>query len=411
MIKTSKVASAGLDLDATLSELAGLALPYRGVWCILDVLDDDGIRRVPVVHPIAQHQELARELQNNWPPERDPPGAGIRVMRTRQSEIVSNVTDASLSDLAGSPHQLALLRDLRIGSVLTVPLVANDHVIGAMTFLAPRWGHAFDDTDRLLAEDVAAGAAMAIVAARRSAEHYRERAATVNAESDRASFMTSLSHTFRTPLHNIYGYAQLLGAGVRGPLNGDQRYAVQRIEANERHLLQLVNAVISFAKWEKAEAIEPEDIVVRAALERTNVSVMSAARLKGILYSVEIDSDDLVVRAEPRRLHEILLQLLLNAVKFSRAGDSISVSSRAVGNLVWIRVADTGIGITRAEQARIFRPFVRARDAYVSGQAGVGLGLAISQKLARAMGGEVSVTGAPGSGSTFTLALPRGRNQ
>lgn len=221
--------------------------------------------------------------------------------------------------------------------------------------------------------------------------------------------MRSLGHIFRTPLHNIHGYAQLLDSGARGDLTAQQRDAIQRIGANERHLLELINAVVSFARWENTGDVELEDVAVRGALQRTNACVVGAARSKGVRYAVDHVSDDLVVRAEPGRLNEILRQLLLNAVKFSRPGDWISVSSRAVGRLVWIRVADTGIGIASAEQANIFRPFVRASDDYVANQAGVGLGLAVTQKLARAMGGDVSVSGDLGNGSTFTLALPRGR--
>jgi signal transduction histidine kinase len=177
-------------------------------------------------------------------------------------------------------------------------------------------------------------------------------------------------------------------------------------------LLNLVGAVISYARWDGADPAVLEDLGVLESVTRTNVDIVSAATAKGVTYlpAENAIADDVCVRAEPLRLREILMQLLLNAVKFSRARDTISVSARKVGARVSIRISDTGIGIDESEQDAIFQPFVRARDAYVWGQPGVGLGLAITQKLARAMDGEVSVVSAPGGGSTFTLMLPCGRH-
>src|SRR6185312_13664479 len=106
---------------------------------------------------------------------------------------------------------------------------------------------------------------------------------------------------------------------------------------------------------------------------------------------------------------EILLQLMTNAVRFSRSRGVVTVDVRVVGDCVWARVGDTGIGIAEEDIDLVFQPFVRGRNAYARKQEGRGLGLAISRKLARAMGGEVSVVSQEGVGSTFTLALPRGR--
>jgi signal transduction histidine kinase len=229
--------------------------------------------------------------------------------------------------------------------------------------------------------------------------------------AEREAFISLLSHSLRTPLNNIYGFAQLLDAEVRGPLTDDQRRDVHRIQANERHLLNLVDSVISFARWDFDDSLTLEDVSVCTAVQRTDNAVTRAASEKGVVYlpSRNTIATDLVVRAEPSRLREILLQLMLNAVKFSRPNDSMAVDARVVGDRVWIRVTDTGIGIAEHDLALIFHPFVRGRDSYARSQDGVGLGLAITQKLARAMGGDLSVVSAPSGGSTFTLALPRGR--
>ena len=211
-------------------------------------------------------------------------------------------------------------------------------------------------------------------------------------------------------MHAIYGYAQLLAAGIGGPLTGEQRHDVERIQANERHLLCLVEAVISFARWDVAGPLALEDVSVRDAVRRTNAVVTRAAAKKGVLYDPEVCiAEDVIVRAEPIRLHEILLQLMLNAVQFSRPNDSVSVSAVPVGDRIWIRVSDTGIGIAKSDIALIFQPFKRAA-APERVLEGVGLGLTITQTLARAMGGELSVVSEEGRGSTFTISLPRGRS-
>jgi signal transduction histidine kinase len=231
------------------------------------------------------------------------------------------------------------------------------------------------------------------------------------AAAERWRFLATLSHGIRTPLHNIFGYAQLLEAGIRGPLTDIQRDDIGRIRENERHLLNLVDAVINFAQWESSDWPALDDVVVRDALDRTNESIARLAAAKGVRYDVRhaAVAADVTVRADQSRLTEILIQLLQNAVKFSRPGDSVDVRAILVGACVWIRVSDTGTGIAPEDIKLIFHPLVRGRDAYARAQDGVGLGLAITRKLAQSMHGELSVISKVGEGSTFTLELPRGR--
>jgi signal transduction histidine kinase len=351
-------------------------------------------------------------MASEWPPARDS-RFGMRIFRTGESELLSHVTDETLRALECSPDHLTLLRELEIGSVLTVAMRADNEIIGSLTFVGPRGGHEFDDRDRRLAEEVSAGAAVAIMGARAADGRARDRAEAAINSAERVSFMSSLSHGVRTPLHNIFGYAQLLEAGIRGPLNEAQRNDLGRIRENERHLLNLVDAVIRFARWDDDEPTVLEDVVVREALERADRDIVAAASRKGVTYDrdhAEVPAH-LVVRAEFQRLTEILGQLLENAVKFSRAGDAVVVRAMAVGDCVWIRVSDTGIGIDDEDIELIFHPLVRGRDAYARAQDGVGLGLAITRKLARSMDGDLSVVSSRGKGSTFTISLPRGRQR
>ena len=406
--RTNQLFAAELDVEATLAGIARLALPHQGVWSILDVRDGDHTRRVAVSHPVPELQPLAAKLADGWPPVRDWPSGEARVLRTGRSEVVSTISNAALCRVADSPEHLALLRSLHIGSTLTVPLKDGDTTIGLLTFLSDRGGHAFDDRDCRLAEDLAASAALALVTARATAERGAAAVAARVDAAERQSFMSSLSHGLRTPLHNIYGYAQLLNEGIRGPLTGGQQHDVRRIQDNDRHLLNLVDAVIDFARWEDTDPPALEDVLLRDAVEQAESRVVMTPAGGAATMRNRIPAD-LVVRANPERLGVILVQLLDNAVKFSREKPAVDIRALVVGKRVWIRVADTGIGIATDDLALIFQPFVRSRDVYGRTKTGVGLGLAITRKLARAMDGDLSVVSRYGKGSTFTLVLPRGR--
>ena len=355
MMRTSRLVASATDLETTLVAISGLTLPYRGAWNVLEVRDGGAFRSVAVT--------------DNAPRR---------------------------------PH----------GSVLTIALRDGDDTLGTLSFFAPLGGRVFDDRDRQLAHDVGAGASLAIAACRHEAARAQSQTAALRSTTERLAFIEALSHGLRTPLHAIHGYAQLLDQEVRGPLNDLQRNDVHRIQANERHLLALVNSVIGYARWDDGQPLALEDVSVRAAVRLTKTIVAHAAAQRDVRYDPDgaIDAA-LTVRAEPRRLREILLQLMLNAVNFSRPQDSVTVHAVNVGNRVWIRVTDTGIGIAPEHFDSIFQPFNRGADSRQGVAPGIGLGLAITQRLARTMGGELSVVSALGNGSTFTLALPQGRIQ
>jgi len=414
VMDANTLATSARGLEETLDSIAHFTLPHPGVWSILDLRHGDGpaspARRVAVSHPDPLLHAAASELLDGWPPPRDRTG-GARVWRTGRAEIIAELSDDALAGVAESREHLAGLRALGIGTVMVVPLHVRDDTIGSLTFIGPRGGHTFDEQDRTVAEQIAAAAALGIDHALQVAERAKSIAAAEVASADRLAFMSSLSHGLRTPLHAIFGYAQLLVEDVRGPLTGDQRHDVQRIQANERRLLDLVDSVIAFARWDDGENLMIEDVPVHQAVAAARRATEASAAAKHIDGGSSGDFVDpaIYVRADPTRLDEILLQLMANAVRFSRSRGVVTVDVRVVGDCVWVRVGDTGIGIAEEDIDLVFQPFVRGRNAYARKQEGRGLGLAISRKLARAMGGEVSVVSQEGVGSTFTLALPRGR--
>jgi PAS domain S-box-containing protein len=237
-----------------------------------------------------------------------------------------------------------------------------------------------------------------------------ERAARSAAEAAsraKSEFLTTLSHELRTPLNAIGGYAQLLEMGVRGPVTAQQTEDLRRILRSEQHLLGLINELLNFARVERGDipvAVTPVSIA-SATREVADLLDLQASA-KSIRIVVRCD-EDVSAMADSEKLRQILLNLMSNAVKFTVGNGTIDVTCGSRGDTVFVRVNDTGIGIHASKLEAIFDPFVQVNRGSGAPSEGIGLGLAISRSLARAMGGDVRAESTPGVGSCFELSLAR----
>ena len=228
------------------------------------------------------------------------------------------------------------------------------------------------------------------------------------ASQAKSEFLASMSHELRTPLNAIGGYAELLAMGVRGPLNAEQAQDIARIRRSQQHLLTLITDVLNFAKVDAGQSeYHITAVPVDEALRDTESMIAPQILQKGLRYAFKGAGKTAAVLADPEKMQQIVLNLLSNAVKFTDPGGTITLSSEFSGKCIDIKVADTGGGIAPEKVDRIFDPFVQVDRRLNQPVQGVGLGLAISQDLAKAMGGNVSVESVLGEGSTFTLSLPR----
>jgi PAS domain S-box-containing protein len=253
--------------------------------------------------------------------------------------------------------------------------------------------HAVDVTDNVRARD----------------EIARARAEADNANRAKSEFLAAMSHDLRTPLNAIGGYADLVRDGLYGPVTEAQVSAMQRIRRAEDHLLTLINDILSYAKIEAGRlTIDLTDVPVNHMLGELRTLIAPQVDAKGLKYEFRPGPADVMMRADRERATQILLNLLTNAVKFTVDG-AITVDYDATDDDVIIRVRDTGPGIAPDRMATIFDPFVQAGRFGEPRKEGVGLGLAISRELARAMGGDLTAVSQLGSGSTFTVRLPRAR--
>jgi signal transduction histidine kinase len=246
--------------------------------------------------------------------------------------------------------------------------------------------------------------------------HAREEIAAARAEAERANrakseFLAAMSHDLRTPLNAIGGFADLTADGVYGPVTDPQRTAMMRIRRAGSHLLTLINDILSFAKIEAGRVhLDISDVPVNEIVMSAGTMIETQAAKKGLSLGARAGAEGVHVRADRERTTQILTNLLTNAVKFTDAG-SISVGWRADERAVRVDVRDTGRGIPADRLASVFEPFVQAGNSAEERQQGVGLGLAISRELARAMGGDLTVESRVAEGSTFTLRLPRAADE
>ena len=228
-------------------------------------------------------------------------------------------------------------------------------------------------------------------------------------EANRAKgdFLAAMSHELRTPLNAIGGYAQLIELGVRGPVTAEQVEDLRKIQRSKDHLNNLVGGVLAFAKGGAGRIeLQIRDLPVDALLD--SVLDMTGPQLaeRGLLLHRGPVASDMVVHADADKARQILLNLLANALKFTPRQGSISVVGDRAGSFVRITVSDSGIGVPEDQLEQIFEPFVQAKRALASHDGGVGLGLAISRQLARAMRGDLTVVSTVDVGSAFTLTLP-----
>ena len=421
LAEASRLLADTLDYEATLSTVARLALPHLGSWCIVDIVEEDGgIRRLAIIHPEADKAEMVNELKAGWPPDRKDPLGVPAVALTRRSEVVPEVTDAWIRQVARNDRNLELLRGLGIGSLMSVPLLARGDVLGAMTFVAPEYAHHYTGDDLSLAEDLAARAAIAIDNARlfRRAERARESAEL--ASQAKSQFLGVMSHELRTPINAILGYTQLLDMGVKGPLEDSQRELLERVEVSARHLLDMVTRILDVSRAETGELTVQNQVTLVDEVIGAAIKEVRPELLEGLLLENACDGNGaLRFHGDAIRARQVVTHLLTNACRFTPEGGVIRVScdrvtgpvgpERLRGSGPWVRidVEDNGIGIPSERQEAVFEPFVQGDDTrYVRSVDGSGLGLAISRYLARLMGGDLTLRSQPGVGSCFSLWLP-----
>lgn len=226
------------------------------------------------------------------------------------------------------------------------------------------------------------------------------------ANNSKTDFLAVMSHELRTPLTAIMGYEELLSDGITGPVTELQRQQLGRINASARHLLGLIDEILTFARVDIGrERVRWESMSVNHTLGDAAALVEPMAAAKDIRFIVELLEEDQAIQTDGTKLRQMLVNLLSNGIKFTDKGE-VRVSCAVNSGNLEVRIADTGVGIAAENIENVFEPFWQAEQTATRKTGGTGLGLSVTRKLARLLGGDVSVASKQGAGTTFVLTLP-----
>jgi PAS domain S-box-containing protein len=399
----TRALSSSIDFEETVARVVRLAMPFLGEWSMVVLLDEHGApRRIAVEASNPAHAETSREMLRSYPIDLEAEHGAGRVLRTREPELLPEVSD--LAGRRGSTvrERGELLRRLGLRSFMAVPLRARDRVIGVLDFGLIEPGRRFDEDDLALATELAGRCALAIDNARL----HRRAQDAVRARED---MLAIVSHDLRNPIHSVRIAASIVEKAAAGRARPDaaSRAAAAIVRASER-MARLIGDLVDLGSIDAGRlSIEQGVLSAREVVEEAIEAVRPAAAEAGLELSSRPAQQPLFVLGDHVRLHQLLVNLLSNAVKVTPAGGRVWVQQRARGESAVISVCDTGPGISREQRRKVF-------DAYWRGAgvcyAGTGLGLSIAKGIAEAHRGRLWVVSRPGRGASFRFSLPRARD-
>ena len=396
----SLVLGSSLDYEKTLAKITQLCLPTLADWAFLDLVDDDEtVRRVHVAHPEGEDELASRVAQFPARTDRlDHPPA--RALFEGEAVFIPEFTEAMLVKAAQNQAHEQVMREVGPKSFIVVPLIARGARFGVLTLMATDTGRRYGPQDVGLARELARRAAVAI-------DNARLYEAGKQASAAKSEFLANMSHEIRTPMTAVLGYTDLLMAGEE---DAEKLDFLRTIKRNGQFLLEIINDILDLSKIEAGKLdIVRQSFSIEELVTEVHTTMAGRAAEKDLGFTLELVAPvPPQIESDPKRLRQILVNLIGNAIKFTDQGQiRIRVRHRREDDRsrLQIDVVDTGIGMTVEQQGRLFQPFSQGDPSATRSIGGTGLGLAISQRLASMLGGEIRVKSQQGEGSTFTCEI------
>ncbi len=331
-----------------------------------------------------------------------PTGQGSVVGRT-----VAGGATVQIPDVMADPDykNTGFIKFGNVRTLLGVPMLREGAPTGVIAMMRSEV-KPFTDKQIELAQTFADQAVIAIENVRLFEEIQEKSRQVEEASKHKSQFLANMSHELRTPLNAILGYTELILDGIYGDAPDKMRNVLQRVQTNGKHLLGLINDVLDLSKIEAGElALTLNDYSIKEMMQGVYVAVEPLAGNKKLGFKLEVPRNLPIAHGDERRLSQVLLNLVGNAIKFTDTG-AITMSASATNGSYTIAVNDTGPGITEADQAKIFEEFKQSDSAQTKAKGGTGLGLSIAKRIVEMHGGKLWVESALGCGSTFFFTVP-----
>ena len=344
-------------------------------------------------------------------PARLAPNAEIAASGSVMGRVYREHRTVHVADITADPEVSNSRAMVSIGARtgLGVPLLRGDDVLGIIILVRIEV-RPFEDREIELVESFARQAAIAIENVRLFNEIQQKSAQLEVANRHKSEFLANMSHELRTPLNAVIGFSDVLLQRMFGELNEQQADYLEDIRSSGSHLLSLINDILDLSKIEAGRMeLELAPFSLVAALNNAVTLIRERAQSHGIKLQLDVAPELDTVVADERKVKQVVVNLLANAVKFTPDGGTVRLRAERENGQVRLAVHDTGIGIAPEDQERIFEEFQQAGHQTEKSREGTGLGLALSRRMVELHGGTISVDSVPGKGSTFTVELPQSK--
>jgi signal transduction histidine kinase/CheY-like chemotaxis protein len=407
----SAALSESLDYRATLARVAALAVPRLADWCAVDVLPEGGgaHERLAVAHVDPAKVELARALHDKYRPDPSARRGVPNVLRSGESELFAEISDALLEESAIDAEHLAFMRELQLRSAMIVPLVARGRTLGAVTFVWAQAGRRYDEADLSFAETLAQRCAIAIDNARLYAGEQRARQNADLANRAKDEFLAIMGHELRNPLAPMVNAVHLMK--MRNGHAEDRELAI--LERQLHHMLRLLEDLLDVSRVLRDRvALARETLELRDVVDSAVEVALPLIEARQQKLRLDVPATGMSVHVDPVRLAQVLGNLLINASKYSDRAQEIRLLARCTSETVEIAVEDDGVGIEPELMPRLFELFSQGKQGIERQLGGLGIGLAIASRLVKEHGGELTAhSDGHNRGSRFVVRLPMAEAQ